>query len=161
MRPLATWLIVGFVAALGLAATVTALVEKGDDKSAVSEQHSPPATVPPPRCRDGQLALTTEILGGSPFVVLRHVSGPSCDVGTLKVVTTIRDQRGERLPIGAARDAFTGEISPGAEFLSGFIYLAWCDQKGPLVAKITAGDLSATRTLGIHGCLKRGDVRPH
>jgi hypothetical protein len=145
---------------LGLAATVTALVEKGDGKSAVSK-HSPPATVPPPHCRVGQLALTTEILGGSPFVVLRNVSGSSCDVGRLKVVTTIRDQRGERLPIGAARDVFTGELSPGLEFLSGFIYLAWCDQKGPLVAKITAGDLSATRMLGIQGCLKRGDVRPH
>jgi hypothetical protein len=63
--------------------------------------------------------------------------------------------------LGAARDAFTGEISPGVDFITGIIYEAWCDQKGPLVATIRAGDLSATRTLQIQRCGNRGDVRPH
>jgi hypothetical protein len=150
------------VVTLGVAATVTALVEKSDSKPAVPGERSSTPAVPVPRCRAGQLALTTEVLGGSPVVVLRHVNGPSCDVGTLRFVTTIRDQRGERTPIGAAaQDAFTGEMSPGVEFIPGIIFLAWCDQKGPLVATIRAGELTATRRLPIRGCEKRFDVRPH
>jgi hypothetical protein len=160
MQRLATWVIVGLVVALGVAATLTALVEKSDNKAAVSAERSSTPTVPLPRCRADQLALTTEVLGGSPVVVLRHLSGPSCDVGTLRVLTSIRDQRGERAPLGAARDPFTGEISPGVDFITAIIYQAWCDQKGPLVATIRAGELSATRRLAIHGCLNRGDSRP-
>jgi hypothetical protein len=160
MQRLATWVIVGLVVALGVTATVTALVEKSDSKSAVSAERSSTPTVPLPRCRAAQLALTTEVLGGSPVVVLRHVSGPSCDVGTLRVVTTIRDQRGERTPIGAAQGGFAGEISPGVDFITGILYQAWCDQKGPLVATIRVGELSATRRLAIHGCENRGDFRP-
>jgi hypothetical protein len=159
MRRVATWLSVAFVGALGLAATITALVADDDGKSAVPARGSRVTTVPVPRCRDGQLALATEMLGGSPFVVLRHVSGPTCDLGRLTVVTTIRDQRGERAPIGDSRDVFTGEISAGVEFTAGLLYKAYCDQKGPLVASITAGDLAVTRTLAIHGCFNRGDIR--
>lgn len=128
MRRLATWVSVGLVAALAIAATITAVVEKGDRKSAVSEEHSPPSTAPPPRCRSGQLSLITEMAGGSPVVVLRHIAGPSSDVGTLNLATMIRDQRGERSPIQAVQGTFTGEISTGMEFVSGIVYLAWCDQ---------------------------------
>jgi hypothetical protein len=145
MRRLATWLIVTCVGALGLAAGITALVTDDDGKPAVPAMVSTPATVPLPGCRDEQLALAVEMPGGSPVVVLRHIAGPPCDVGALNLATTIRDQRGERSPIQAVQDAFTGEISPGLEFVSGIVYLAWCDQKGPLVATIRAGELSATR----------------
>jgi hypothetical protein len=138
------------------AATVTALVGKGDDDQPSGlEQRSSPPTNPLPRCRAGQLALATDILGGDPFVVLRHVSGPSCDVGRMTVSITVRDQRGERAPVQSTRDAFTGEISPGLEILERIIYLAWCDQKPPLLAEIRAGDLTTTRRLGIQGCEDR------
>jgi hypothetical protein len=159
MRRVATWLAVAFVGALGLAATITALVRDDDGKSAIPARGSTATTVPVPRCADGQLALTTEMLGGSPFVVLRHISGPTCDIGRLIVGTTIRDQRGERAPIGASRNVFTGEISAGVEFTAGLLYAAYCDQKGPLVASIRAGSLAVARTLAIQSCFNRGDIR--
>ena len=106
------------------------------------------------------MALTSEIVGGDPSAVLRHVSGPPCDLGRLSLSVSVKDKRGERTPVQSIQDAFTGEISPGLEMIAGFVYLAWCDQKPPLVAEIRAGDLLTTRRVGIQGCEDR-NYRPH
>jgi hypothetical protein len=161
MRRLVTWAVVGFVTALGVAAVATAVLNRREGPSTVSENADGTPTVTLPRCRESQLALATEILGDIPFVALRHVSGTPCDVGTLTVSVMITDQRGERAPIQGARDALTGEISPGAEILVQLFYQPRCDQKAPLVAEIRAGDLTTTRRLRIQACEERSDVRPH
>jgi hypothetical protein len=154
MRRLATWLIVGFLGAVVIAATVAALVKDDDGNSAMRTDGSSSAPVVPPPCRAVQLALSIEMRHGAPAVVLRHVSGPSCDVGTLRIVTRVRDQRGEPVLVQDLRSAFTGEISPDVDFIGGFVYTPLCSQKGPLLATVKAGDLTASETLPLRHCLK-------
>jgi hypothetical protein len=153
MRRLATWLVVGLLGALGAAAAITAVVTDNNGSSAVPMDTHRSTTVSLPGCRHGQLGLSIEMASGSPALVLRHVSGPACDVGKLEIRTAIRDQRGERVPVHDTRSAFAGEISLGVGFIDTFAYLPRCDQKGPLVATATAGELGATHTLPVRLCL--------
>jgi len=154
MRRLATLLIVGFLGAVVIAATIAALVRDGDRNSAKLRDTSPPAPVVAPPCRVAQLALSIEMRHRSPTVILRHVSGPSCDVGTLRITTKVRDRRGEPVAAQDLRGAFAGEISPDVEFIGGFVYTPLCTQKGPLVATVTAGDLTASQIIPVRHCLK-------
>ena len=82
-----------------------------------------------------------------PAIVLRHVSGPRCDVGRLQIATKVRDQRGKPVLVQDFRGAFTGEISPTVDFISGFVYTPLCSQKGP--------------TSGRHGHSGAFDSPPH
>lgn len=154
MRRLATLLIVGFLGAVVVAATIATLVRNDDGNSAVRSDASPSTLVIVPRCRAAQLALSIEMRHDLPKIVLRHVSGPSCDVGTLRIATRVRDQRGERVLAQDFRGAFTGDISPDVQFISGFVYTPMCNQKEPLVATVRAGDLTASHTLPIRRCLR-------
>jgi hypothetical protein len=43
---------------------------------------------------------------------------------------------------------------PPVDFIGGFVYTPLCNQKGPLVATVTAGDLTASLTLPVRHCLK-------
>jgi hypothetical protein len=154
MRRLATWLVVGFLGAVVIAATIAALARDGDGNSAALGDTSASTLVVAPPCRAAQLALSIEMRSGRPVVVLRHVSGPSCDVGTLRIVTTVRDRRGERVLAQDTRGAFSGEISSDVEFIGGFVYTPFCNQKGPLLASVTVGDLTASRTVPLRRCLE-------
>jgi hypothetical protein len=151
MRRLATWLIVGFLGAVVVAATIATLV-RGDSDSAARGGASPSRPVVP-RCRPAQLALSVEMRSDRPVIVLRQVSGPTCDVGTLQITTRVRDQRGEAVLVQDFRSAFTGEISHAVDFISGFVYTPLCNQRGPLVATVTAGEITASQTLPVRNCL--------
>jgi hypothetical protein len=100
-----------------------------------------------------QLALSVEMRSDRPVIVLRQVSGPTCDVGTLQITTRVRDQRGEAVLVQDFRSAFTGEISHAVDFISGFVYTPLCNQRGPLVATVTAGEITASQTLPVRNCL--------
>src|SRR5215211_2946480 len=128
MRRLATWLIVGFLGAVVVAATIATLV-RGDSDSAARGGASPSRPVVP-RCRPAQLALSVEMRSDRPVIVLRQVSGPTCDVGTLQITTRVRDQRGEAVLVQDFRSAFTGEISHAVDFISGFVYTPLCTKEG-------------------------------
>lgn len=160
MRRVLTWAVVGFVMALALAAVLTAALRRSDDASTGPDTAAAATTLALARCREGQLALTSEIVGGDASVVLRHVSGPPCDLGRLTLSVTVRDRRGERTPPQSTTVGFSGEISPDLDIIAPFVYLAWCDQKPPLVAEIRAGDLVTTRRVGIQACEDR-NYRPH
>jgi hypothetical protein len=152
MRRLATWLIVGFLGAVVVAATIATLVR--DDSNSLVRGGTSPSRPVVPRCRPAQLALSIEMRSDRPAIVLRHVSGPPCDVGTLQITTRVRDQRGETVLVQDFRSAFTGEISPAVDFISGFVYTPLCNQEGPLVATVTAGDITASETLlPVRNCL--------
>jgi hypothetical protein len=149
MRRLATWLIVGFLGAVVVAATIATLVR--DDSNA--RGGTSPSRPVVPRCRPAQLTLSIEMRTDRPVIVLRHVSGPPCDVGTLQITTRVRDRRGEAVLVQDFRSAFTGEISPAVDFISGFVYTPLCNQRGPLVATVTAGEITASQTLPVRNCL--------
>jgi hypothetical protein len=167
----AVWFLIGVAGALSLTslaivtlplAIVLAVVvlRKGvpdlvrDDGNSAARKDTSPSGPVVPRCRAAQLALSIEMRHGSPTVVLRHVSGPSCDVGTLDIATRVRDQRAEPVLVQDFRGAFTGEISPAVDLISGFVYTPLCNQRGPLVATVTAGDLTASLTFPVRHCLK-------
>lgn len=152
MRRLATWLAVGFVAALGVAAAVVALVDSGDRVSAVPRA-APTDSTDPAACRPDQLELSMPDIGGDPSVVLRLARAPACDVGVMRISLSIRDRREKPVLVQQTRDAFSGMIAPGIEFIGGLTYLPRCDQKGPLLATVRAGRLTARRSLPVRGCL--------
>jgi hypothetical protein len=151
MRRLATWLIVGFLGAVVVAGTFATLVR--DDSDSAAGGGTSPSRPVVPRCRPAQLALSVEMRSERPVIVLRQVSGPTCDVGTLQITTKVRDRRGEAVLVQDFRSAFTGEISPAVDFISGFVYTPRCNQKGPLVATVTAGEITASQTLPVRNCL--------
>jgi hypothetical protein len=154
MRRLATWFIVGFLGAVVVAATIAALVRNGDGNPAERRIISPSARLAAPTCRAAQLALSIEMRHDSPTVILRQVSGPSCDVGTLRISSRVRDQRGQPVLAQDLRSAFTGEISRDVDFIGGFVYTPLCKQKAPLVATVTTGPLTARHTVPFPGCIK-------
>jgi hypothetical protein len=152
MRRLVSWLIFGFLGAIVVAAGVATLVRERDD-SAPQPDRSTRTQVSVPRCRPAQLALSIEMRSDRPVIVLRQVSGPPCDVGRLSISTTVRDQGGEPVLVQDFRGAFTGEISSAVDFVSGFVYTPRCSQKGPLVATVTAGPLTARHMVPFRRCI--------
>lgn len=152
MRRLATWLAVGFVAALGVAAGVAALVADGDGASAVPPARATESTKQPD-CRPDQLDLSMPDIGGDPSVVLRLARAPACDIGVMRISLSIRDRRGKPVLAQETREAFSGVIAPDVEFIGGLTYLPRCDQTGPLLATVRVGPLTASRSLPVQGCL--------
>lgn len=151
MRRLATWLAVGFVAALGVAAGIAALVARGNGSSAIPPARATESTKQLD-CDPGQLDLSMPDIGSDPSVVLRLLHGPACDVGVMRISLSIRDRRGKPVLVQQTRDAFSGVIAPGIEFIGGLTYLPRCDQKEPLLATVRAGTLRASRSLPVRGC---------
>lgn len=98
MRRAASLAVIAAVGGIALAALAVELWPSDEDQAAGSR----PVTQSDrrlPRCRSSQLRVALETLGGTPVVVLRLVSGPSCRVGGLHVLIRIRDQRGEPVPV--------------------------------------------------------------
>ena len=74
------------------------------------------------------------------------------------IATLLRDDSNSAARGGTSlsrpvRSAFTGEISPAVDFISGFVYTPLCNQRGPLVATVTAGEITAGQTLPVRNCL--------
>jgi hypothetical protein len=153
MRRAASVAVIVVVAGLALAALVVELWPSGENPEAGSRLDSL-SSRPSPRCRSSQLRLALDTLGGSPVVVVRHVSGPSCDVGELPVSVRIRDQRGGLVPVQSVRERFTGEVGSNVELIGALVYLASCGQRGPLTATVTGGGLTAHGRLPIRGCIR-------
>jgi hypothetical protein len=152
MRRAASLAVIAAVAGIALAALAVELWPSGE----IQEAGSRPVTqsdrrLPP--CRSSQLRVAVEMLGGAPVVVLRHVSGPSCNVGRLHVSVRIRDQLGELVPVQDTRETFAGEIGSNVDLIGRLVYLAACSQQGPLRATLTVGTLIAVGTLPIRGCI--------
>jgi hypothetical protein len=152
MRRAASLAVLVAIAGVALAALVFELWPRGESTEAGSRAESS-SDQPLPRCRTSQLRVALETLGGSPVVVLRHLSGVPCRVGGLRASVKIRDQHGEPVPVSSLRERFGGKIGRNVELVGGLVYLASCDQKGPLKATASVGTLTAKRTLPIRGCI--------
>jgi hypothetical protein len=153
MRRAASLVVLVAVAGVALAALVFELWPRGESREAGSRPESS-SDQPLPLCRTSQLRVALETLGGSPVVVLRHVGGASCRVGGLRASVEIRDQRGEPVPVSSLRERFAGEIGRNVELVGGVVYLASCDQQGPLKATATVGTLTGHGTLPRRGCIR-------
>jgi hypothetical protein len=83
MRAVAMWIVLACVGALGVVAAVDSLVEHGTAPATTSRQATDPvaarsAEVVLPRCRDDQLDLVLESLGGDAAVGLYHAGNEPC-----------------------------------------------------------------------------------
>jgi hypothetical protein len=149
MRRLATALAVLAVAVVAVTALIATLV----DSTPASQDEAPTGSAPqeaqaagsepaPAECRNDQLALAFEQLGGGNAVALRHVKGEPCRVSgvTLQITVVDREGRLSGIPLGDEAD-LSGDYSPGFERVA---FFNACKSEGLLVATATAGPYSAT-----------------
>ena len=158
-----TWLIVGGVIALLIAASVDAF------RSSDTESTAAPTTAPTtaaetaanalPRCTRRQIAVSIEILASElgvdepsvATIVLRHVGGSPCAQAFAGSQFMIRDRAGSRigfwtLPLG-------GAFSTGTEQTFRLPGVRRCDRRGPFVAVAKVGPYTARR-----GKLSRSEI---
>jgi len=156
-----TWLtraIVAAVVGLGVAVLVTGLRPPAppEDEPRSAARTTP---MPLPRCSSEQLALSIEVLGGSPTAVLRHVMGEPCRLTRVPVDLRVLDRAGNRVRRSYGGDqAVDGKFFPDFERLLGITYLPTCEARGPYTAIATVGPYSARGKLSGRevGCFTGG-----
>jgi hypothetical protein len=180
MRTRLTWVVVGALAAIVVAAAVDAFRSPGRPSSSPSEASSVPVstggsafeardpvaggeTAPLPRCTAQQIAMAIEVLGGSASIVVRHVWGKPCHLARLPIDLAVWDRTGRRVRLaeprsGVPQSGIAGDFSPRFERLVNITYLADCDQRQPFLAVVNVGPYVARGTLSAKeiGCFRGG-----
>jgi hypothetical protein len=156
---LLSWLLVSALVALAILATLDAFLAESeqstDDRDATtSEPRTPivfPASSPPPPCRHEQLALSLEMLGGAPAVVLKHVRGRPCHLRPRRVKLTVTNRFGKRerrfelfaAPFG---NRLTGDLVRDSALAAqppNLTVFDWCAKRGPFILSARVGSYSA------------------
>lgn len=159
MRRLATAVLIVAIAGIAIAALVDVLVGDASAPRRASEAvggPEPTTTAPLPVCKQDQLILGLEVLGGTNAVGLRHVNGPACQAAdlTLRVYVTSDGHRSE-IPLGQESvldDAYT----PGLERVVPF---SICRAEPNLLAEAIAGPYRVSGRVQPGGENCRGAVR--
>jgi hypothetical protein len=150
IRTRLTWVIVGAVVALLIAAGVDALRSSDRESSAPTTTASTTtvgrrAGSTLPRCTREQVAVSIEIRKGVATIVVRHVGANPCDLRYRRFRLTIRDRAGNVIgQWGGAR--FGGDFSPGSEQTFSLPAVWHCDRRGPFLALATVGPYGARRS---------------
>ena len=153
-RAVSTWLIVGAVGAVALAAAVDALLVDESDESPATTRSSEPsprdgeAAGAIPGCEQNQLRLVIEA-PETPTAALQHVRGGLCEAKKLAVRITIPGGRGRVL---GPRGAFGGLLSPNSQQIVQFRYSPACNERGPFLAVVRAGPYTAQRRIPALRC---------
>ena len=171
LRSRLSWLVIGAVAVILVAAAVDAFRSSEPSASSPSRETTTerPAgettlavvTTPEslPRCTVQNLALSIDVLGGTASIVVRHVWGRACHLAPLPVRTSLTNRFGGRVrlaTVGGGRpdvqSRVGGDFSPGFERLIDIPYLAHpplanCNSRGPFTAFVIVGPYSAQRKL--------------
>lgn len=146
MRAVATWIVLACVGALGVVAAVDSLVEDGAAPATTSRQATDPvasrsAEVVLPRCRDDQLDLVFESLGGDAAVGLYHAGDEPCHLPRTRLTLSIAGNGTK--PPGRLfdRSAFDGDFYPGTAAIHRFLFSPNCRERGPFIVTARAGHL--------------------
>lgn len=159
-----TWAVGAALVALAITATVDALwssspraADLSGDVSGTSagrgsgSPREPVDALPP--CAAQNLALSIDVLGGSPFIALRHNWGKPCHLARLPVELTVRDRAGRPVRRVGSEASVSGDFPRAFVRLIGITYVPTCKQRGPFVAFVTVGPAySARRRLPPVGC---------
>jgi hypothetical protein len=154
-RPL-TWLAIAAVVAVALAAVLDAVPSSDSSRHSApltsSEAETTTARAPPPPCRADQLALAIEYLD-APVAILRHVEGEPCRLSETPVSVRILARRGEGkgLLLGP-EGSYSGFFASGVERVIAFRYSPRCDERGPFVAIVRAGDYAVRERIPVLRC---------
>jgi len=177
-----TWVVVGGVLALLVAAAVDAFRPSGSNTSAskatVSQERSvgegatgyvpliaPDAAegAPVGRCSAQQIALRVKTLGGSPALVLAHVWGSPCRTPRLPIEIALFRRGGKRVHAAVfAPSAFAPtSLAPNLDVVAGFGFVYLCGHPRPLRVVAEAGPYPARGRLPriYRGCVD--DLGPY
>ena len=157
IRTRLTWVIVGAVVALLIAAGVDALRSSDRETSAPTTTAStttvgrrPGSTLS--RCTRLQVAVSIEIREGVATLVVRHVGANPCHQPYSGFSLRIKDRAGK--VIGRWSGArFGGDFLPVSEQTFSLPAVRHCDRPGPFLALATVGPYSARR-----GKLSRSEI---
>jgi hypothetical protein len=103
------------------------------------------ANAPLPPCEVQNLALSIDLLGGSPFIALRHAWGKPCHLRRLPVHLTVKDRTGERVEVAYTQSRIAGDFTLDFERLLGITYRPTCKQHRPFIAFVTVGPAYSAR----------------
>ena len=155
VRTVSTWLVLGAVVVVALAAAVDAfLVDESDESAPATTRFSEPsprageATGDIPRCERNQLRLVIEDLE-TPTAALQHVRGDPCETENLAISITIPGRLGRVL---GPRGAFGGLLSPNSQQIVQFRYSPACNERGPFLAVVRAGRYTTQRRIPALRC---------
>lgn len=155
VRTVSTWLVLGAVVTVALAAAVDALlVDESDESAPATTRFSEPsprggeATGDIPGCERNQLRLVIEV-PETPTAALQHVRGDLCETENLAIRITIPGGRGRLL---GPRGAFGGLLPPNTQQIVQFRYSPACNERGPFLAVIRAGPYTAQRRIPALRC---------
>jgi hypothetical protein len=151
IRTRLTWVVVGTVVALLVAAGIDALLSSGSEKAESAPRASTPMTgstsAAVRRCNRLDIRVSIEIRGGVATAIAREVGVSPCHLRPMPIVLTVTDRAGKRVrlleqaPVG-------GNFSPGSEQTTNFPeQIPDCDLRAPFVASATVGPYSAHRTV--------------
>lgn len=148
MRVPLTWLLLAGLSCLLFAATLDGFLSDASSDHGVIVAAAPPREgedVPLPPCTVQNLALSIDVLGGSPFIALRHAWGKPCHLARLPVDLTVRDRAGRRVQLVTSESSVAGDFPRDFVRLIGITYLPTCRQRGPFVAFATVDPAYAAR----------------
>jgi hypothetical protein len=155
LRARLSWLVIGGVAVILVAAAVDALRSSGsktpstqgglvreDERGGQTVEEVPLAVVetdtgPLERCMVGQLALRVERLGGTPLLALAHVWGSPCRTARIPIEVTLFYRKGnlvnpDTAGVGVSPQAFgSTNLSPGVEAVAELHVSYECGERRP------------------------------
>ena len=171
MHKRATWVVLGFVAIVLIAAALDAVFFRShapastrgsiSEASDVTGTLSEPSSFAPP-CRSNQLKLRINS-GGPPaprphddYVTLNHIRGGVCSFSRRQTriwtFTAHGPGEGGVLKVGPGSDlSGTYGASLGGQLFR-FRFSPGCRQPGPYVARVQAGDYVASRKIRVYRC---------
>jgi hypothetical protein len=181
LRTRLSWLVIGGVAVILVAAAVDAIrssepsassprretaTERSAGKTTLAGATRPESL---PRCTAQNIGVSIDVLGGTATVAVRHGWGGACHLASLPVRLSVTDRVGRRVRLATleggedVQSRAGGDFSPGFEQLIDVPYLAEpqlsnCDRPGPFTAFVIVGPHSAQRKLSGSevGCLRGG-----
>jgi hypothetical protein len=182
LRTRLSWLVIGGLAVILVAAAVDAIRSSEPSASSPSRETATERSAGKttfavvttleglPRCTAQHIGVSIDVLGGTATVVVRHVWGSSCHLAPLPVRLSVTDRVGRRVRLAGVDEAHPdvqarvrGDFFPGFEQLIDIPYLARpqladCDAAGPFTAFVTVGPYSAQRKLSGSevGCFRGG-----
>jgi hypothetical protein len=146
MRAVATWTVFACVSVLGVAAAVDALLGDGVEQTTISSRQatevaSSSGETVLPRCRDDQLDLVFESLGGDAAVGVYHAGDEPCHLARTRMTLSIAGNGTK--PPGRLfdRSAFDGDFYPGTAAIHRFLFAPSCRERGPFIVTARAGHL--------------------
>lgn len=181
VRTRLSWLVIGGVAVILVAAVFEAIRSPGPSASSPRQETATERSagktrltgVTRPeslsRCTVQNIVVSIDVLGGMATVAVRHVWGRPCHLAPLPVRLSVTDRVGRRVRLATleggedVRSRAGGDFSPGFEQLIDVPYLAEpqlsnCDRPGTFTAFVIVGPHSAQRKLSGSevGCFRGG-----